>query len=516
MLPDGVEPIGLVADRLGLLRHLDDAARVVGDRPERVHRQDVRARREHAHRGDGGAIQAGAVGAGQRELAELVGRHQRDRDHDHRQAGALHADREAGDDVRGGPGAAGLGDRPHRPVLVLRVVLRDPDEGVGGQDPDDAGGEQVAGVRDCGRARDRPEQQVDRRGEADHGEDGRDQVAAVEAVHRVLVLAHLDGVDTDHRRDQAEGAREQREQDPAQPEHRVERDAEDHGPDVLGGRRLEEVGAAAGAVADVVAHQVGDHRGVARVVLGDAGLDLADEVGAHVGRLGVDPAAELGEEGHEAGAEPEADDLQRHVPVVLHPAEQPEETPHAEQAHRHDREAGDGAAPKCDLQRPVEARHRGRGRADVGPDRHEHADVAGDRRAQRADQEGDRDLPEGPLPHLLDVRHVTIEEVEREDRRRGHDRQHADRAVLAREERLGALADRVGDRAHLGLAGVRGQHLAREQPGDAQRQQADPDHDRQDGFDWHEASEWIQAEWLRCMAARRILRRPAREPIRSL
>ena len=51
--------------------------------------------------------------------------------------------------------------------------------------------------------------------------------------------------------------------------------------------RLEEVGAHAGDVADVVAHVVGDDRRVVRVVLVDARLDLADEVGADVGRLGV-------------------------------------------------------------------------------------------------------------------------------------------------------------------------------------------------------------------------------------
>ena len=46
---------------------------------------------------------------------------------------------------------------------------------------------------------------------------------------------------------------------------------------------LEQVGGHAGAVADVVADVVGDHGRVARVVLGDARLDLADEVGADVG-----------------------------------------------------------------------------------------------------------------------------------------------------------------------------------------------------------------------------------------
>ncbi len=53
---------------------------------------------------------------------------------------------------------------------------------------------------------------------------------------------------------------------------------------------------------------------------GMPGLDLADEVGADVGGLGVDPAAELGEEGHEAGAEAEADDQEgRLVPGCRSP-----------------------------------------------------------------------------------------------------------------------------------------------------------------------------------------------------
>ena len=95
---------------------------------------------------------------------------------------------------------------------------------------------------------------------------------------------------------------------PGRDRDEVDGDAQDHGADVLGGRRFEEVRAAAGAVADVVADEVGDDGGVARVVLGDALLDLAHEVRADVGGLGVDTAAELGEEGHEGGPEAEADD----------------------------------------------------------------------------------------------------------------------------------------------------------------------------------------------------------------
>ena len=89
---------------------------------------------------------------------------------------------------------------------------------------------------------------------------------------------------------------------------RVERgDAEDDRGDEGDLVALEQVGGHAGAVADVVADVVGDGGRVARVVLGDAGLDLADEVGADVGGLGEDAAADAEEQGEQRAAEPEAD-----------------------------------------------------------------------------------------------------------------------------------------------------------------------------------------------------------------
>jgi hypothetical protein len=68
------------------------------------------------------------------------------------------------------------------------------------------------------------------------------------------------------------------------------------GSDDRAGVGLEQVRAHSGDVADVVADVVRDRRGVAGVVLGDAGLDLADEVGADVRGLGVDAAADTGEQ----------------------------------------------------------------------------------------------------------------------------------------------------------------------------------------------------------------------------
>ena len=71
---------------------------------------------------------------------------------------------------------------------------------------------------------------------------------------------------------------------------------------------LEQVGRHAGTVADVVADVVGDDRRVARVILGNAGFDLADQVGADVGALGENATAEARKDRNQRAAECEPDE----------------------------------------------------------------------------------------------------------------------------------------------------------------------------------------------------------------
>ena len=131
----------------------------------------------------------------------------------------------------------------------------------------------------------------------------------------------------------------------------VERgDAEDDRGDERDLVALEQVGGHAGAVADVVAHVVGDGGRVARVVLGDAGLDLADEVGADVGRLGEDAAADSQEQREQRAAEAEADEDRRARVLEDH-----DDDRRAEQAEADGEHAGDAAGAERDLQR---RRHR--------------------------------------------------------------------------------------------------------------------------------------------------------------
>ena len=269
-----------------------------------------------------------------------------------------------------------------------------------------------------------------------------------------------------------------------------DRRAQDHRADVLGGGGLEDVRATARAVADVVAHEVRDHGGVAWVVLRDARLDLADEVRANVRRLGIDAAAELREERDEAGAEAEADDGLRRAKRIIQSAEDEVDDGDAEQAERDDEEAGDRAATQRDHQRLAQAAPRRAGDANIGLHRDLHADVASDAGADRADGEGDGGAQ-------ADVEGVLAKEAafrERGQQHADHDGgdggEHGDGGVLAAQERLRAGVDGVGDLLHLRRAGIVGEYPARQPKGEEDCDETGADGNRQPP---HDAHEWTLA-----------------------
>ena len=153
------------------------------------------------------------------------------------------------------------------------------------------------------------EQPVDHTGNADQRKDRRDDQALVERAHDRLAGAELDEERADDRGDDADAADGERQQHHVGEMRRAgeEDRRENHGGDRGHRVGLEQVGGHAGAVADVVADVVGDGRRIARIVLRDAGLDLADQIAADVGALGEDAAAETGEDRDQRGAEAERD-----------------------------------------------------------------------------------------------------------------------------------------------------------------------------------------------------------------
>ena len=140
---------------------------------------------------------------------------------------------------------------------------------------------------------------------------------------------------------------------------------------------------------------------------GMPGLDLADQVGAHVGRLGEDAAADPHEQGEQRGAEAEADeDRGGRVLEDEHDDRGPE------QAEAHAEQAGDGPGAVGHLECRSHLALTGGGRgADVAPDGQAHPDEAGQARAQGAGQEADDPVDPGlgegevgdRVPHASDV-----------------------------------------------------------------------------------------------------------------
>ena len=170
------------------------------------------------------------------------------------------------------------------------------------------------------------------------------------AMARAVLGRGPDHEDPDDRRQDADGRHDQREDQAdlgpwPRPEGGVGQDQGGHQDDDVG---LEQVGAHAGAVAHVVAHVVGDGGGVAGVVLGDAGLDLADQVGAHVGGLGEDAAPDSHEQGQQRPTEAEADQDGGGGVLGQH-----DDDGGAEQAEADHEHAGDGAGAERHLAAPA-------------------------------------------------------------------------------------------------------------------------------------------------------------------
>ncbi len=124
------------------------------------------------------------------------------------------------------------------------------------------------------------------------------------------------------------------------------RQPQDHGRDDGHLVGLENVFGHPAKVAHVVTHQVGDDGRIARVVLGDASLDLAHQVGAHVSGLGIDAAAHAHEHGQQGATEAKA---QQHLRGVV--AVEQENRGAAQQPQPIGQHTGDGARtvshPQC-------------------------------------------------------------------------------------------------------------------------------------------------------------------------
>ena len=286
--------------------------------------------------------------------------------------------------------------------------------------------------------------------EADDRQRARRDQALVERAHDRVVGAELDEERADDRGDDAGAAdRERIEHQRGEIVLAGEEDRGEHHGRHDGHRiGLEQVGGHARAVADIVADVVGDGRRVARIVLGNAGLDLADEVGADVGALGEDAAAETGEDRDQRGAEAERDERVDHFAVRRAVAERSgqnrEIAGDAEQREARDEQASHRPGAEGDVETARQRIRRGLGGAHIGANRNVHADEARGAGKNRADEKAERHEP-----------------TEQNPQQNEHDDSDAcDGRVLAAQIGLRAFGDRGGDFLHSLGARRRRQELA--------------------------------------------------------
>ena len=241
------------------------------------------------------------------------------------------------------------------------------------------------------------------------GPQGKGRVAAVNALHDLVHSwnpandAHnalgVGGLLGDHHATDDGGhdapcRQEERESDAPEPQGPValregEGEADGHGRKDRIDVGLEEIRTHAGDVTHIVAYVVRDDRRVAGVVLGNSGLDLTHQVGAHVRGLGVDAAAHAGEERDAAGAHAEGRQrLDAEEGVRDGKAHEPQ--PHDDHAH-------DAASGERRLEGGTRVLRRCEGRTPVRVGRDVHPDIPGCSAAERTQHEGEgRPEPEHP------------------------------------------------------------------------------------------------------------------------
>ena len=271
----------------------------------------------------------------------------------------------------------------------------------------------------------------------DRRNDGGDDDALVQGVHDLAAFAGGDEEGADDGRDDGNRAEHQRKQHRSLAHVHHHQAAQQHGGDQGDGVGFEQVGRHAGAVADVVADVVGDDRRIARIVLGNAGFDLADQVRAHVGALGEYAAAQARENRDQRAAEGETDQRAQGAFRIAEQAQHGEVVAgDAEQPQAHHQHAGDGAAAERDFERGVDALMRGLRGAHVGAHRDEHADIAGEPRENGAHREA---AGRGPAQS----------QTQRDEQ---DDPDDGDGGVLPIQIGLGAGLNRRGDFLHARIA----------------------------------------------------------------
>ena len=325
---DCVELVGDLTHGVVKAAHLCDAAGIVGDGAVSINRDGDAGGGEHADCCKSNAVQA----------CKLVSKEDAYADENDGNPGGHHADCGAGDDGGCGTCLGLLSDLLNELVVAGGVDL--------GDDTDDKADDQTGNDRNSGTVA--VEHDLAEDDGCDNNKKGGNIRAHLQCLVGVGAFLAANKESSDNGCENAACRDDQREDNGQIAELGNDNCAEGHCGDDSSDIALEQVSAHACNVAYVVADVICDNCRVAGVVLGDACLDLADEVCADVSSLGVDTAADTGKQSDRACAEGEAE---QNVGVLENEEQDGcAEKAEADNAHAHDRAAGE-----CDRQSLVHA-----------------------------------------------------------------------------------------------------------------------------------------------------------------
>ena len=345
--------------------HLGDAAGIIGDGAVGVDGDGDAGGGEHADGGEGDTVEVAGDG---------IGYVNADADEDDGHPCAHHADGDAADDGGGGAGLRLARDALDGCIVLGGIDLGDKADDEADDEPRD----------DRGGAVEAAEEDIAEDNGTDRDDDGGDVGAHFQSLMGVGVITAADEEGGDDGGEDADGRDGQGEDDAGAGEETDGGDTESYRGDDSADVAFKEVSAHAGDVADVIADVIGDDGGVARVVLGDAGLDLAAEAGTDVGCLGIDAAADAREERDGGSAEGEAEEN------VIAAGEDVDKAA-SEKAETDDAHAHDRAAGESDGEGAVHAVLKGGVRgADIGLGGDAHAEEASEDRAAGARNKAQR------------------------------------------------------------------------------------------------------------------------------
>ena len=312
--------------------------------------------------------------------------------------------------------------------------------------------------------------------ECGHGDEGRRDIGAdTQGTEQLLHAGSLPGlheIDTDDGQDDTYRSNEHGSKYRPELHRSIRIGIECRGTECGGGQDraavgLIEVSAHAGHVTHVVTHIVGDGSGVAGIVLGDTGLYLTDEVGAHVSGLGIDTAAHTGKQRLCRGSHSEGQhgggDYHQFLGTVSIDKMIQDEIPYRniQQAESHHRQTHDGTGAEGKLKTGVERAAGGIG-SPAGS-------VGGGLHSDETGQAGEESSGEECKGHPPVLDSETVGKDGKEDGQNDeHDGHHL---VLLLEIGHGALADVGGNLTHGGRTLVLLEHPSIEIIGKAQGNQ---------------------------------------------